>query len=304
MCKILPIDDNPNFREVHTSAYILSILKPTSFFSDAWLLNNAISIYNARKFGDTMSYAYPNLWFLYYFKSKISPYYFKKNIIGKIKKYIDSSYYVVLCVNEKYLPYKTAYSKNDFCHDIMIYGYDHEFFYTLSYDETGKYCSHKYLFSQIDKAHLEDPRHKFMFYGLKPNPHYPFSYINKNFILRKIRNHIKPHNSYSGINALKSAFENIDTKKAGNNFIDIRNFRLIWERAKALALLKNFFVISNPIKEELIAQEKLAEKLFYLVLRYNISSDDKTLQNIKAVFSSYIEHEIDLFENILISLKQ
>lgn len=32
MCKILPVDNNPNFREVHTSAYILSILKPTSFF--------------------------------------------------------------------------------------------------------------------------------------------------------------------------------------------------------------------------------------------------------------------------------
>lgn len=302
MKKILPIDEHPEFKEVHTSAYILSILKASGLFSKKWLLKNCIPIFFAKKFSHTLSYAYHPFWFFVFFKSCISLYYYKKDIIKRIKQYIDLNYYIILCVNERYIPYRKAYKNRDYYHDILIYGYDekNESFYTIAYDDAGKYCTHTISFNQIEMAYRNHPDRFYRFYALKVNKNYDFDSISVKSLLRRIKRHLRPIRNNRGINAYKhfrkmllEAYE-FDYKE-----VDIRGFRLIMERAQALKLLNEYFVIDSSIKNELDVLVQLSKSLFYLALKYNITQSRDILFSIINHYDETIKIEQDFFSKVL-----
>lgn len=299
MKKILPIDEQPDFREVHTSAYMLSMLKPSDLFSDKWLLNNCISIYFAKKFNNTISYDYHPLWFLKYFKSRISFYYPNKNITAKIKKYIDKGFYVILFVNERYIPYRYAYNKRDQFHDILIYGYDEASFYTIAYDNENKYCSHKCLFSQIEIAHKTHPDRSFKFYALKVNKKFNFDRIRIKTIYKKIWQYLNPTKNNEGINSYVLLREKLLVSTNRNLKIDIRSFRLIFERAKALRLVNKYIISDKSVEKQISNLIKNSEILFYLILKYNETMEKSLVSKILDRYDEYVEQDFEFFSKLL-----
>ncbi len=102
--KILPIFDTPELREIHTSAYMLSMLHTCKNFSEKWILKNCINIYYANEFNEVLTYSYSAIWFLKYFKSHINLLCPIEKVIDKIKHEIDKDFYLIICVNEFYIP--------------------------------------------------------------------------------------------------------------------------------------------------------------------------------------------------------
>lgn len=300
MKKILPIDEQPDFREVHTSAYMLSMLKPSDLFSDKWLLNNCISIYFAKKFNNTISYDYHPLWFLKYFKSRISFYYPKKDITAKIKSYINKGFYVILSVNERYIPYRYAYTKMDRFHDILIYGYDESSFYTIAYDNENKYCPHEYLFSQIEIAHKTHPDRSFKFYALKVNNNYKFNRMHIKTIYKKIQQYLNPNKNNKGINSYVLLREYLLSSTNTKLRIDIRSFRLLFERSKALKLVNKYILSDQSIENQISDLIKNSEILFYSVLKYNETMEDSLVPKIIDRFDMYVEQDFEFFSKLLV----
>lgn len=305
MKKILPINEQPDFREVHTSAYMLSILKTSNAFSNKWLLKNCIPIFFAEKFSHTISYAYHPLWFLKFFNSRISFYYYRKDIIGKIKKYIDAKYYVILCVNERYIPYRDAYNNKDFYHDILIYGYDDSdrMFYTIAYDDTGKYCSHEYSFNQIEMAHRTHPDRFYKFYALKVNLNYNFDCFSVKELAKRINRYLKPLRNNKGINAYKSfRKELIEAYELNYDDVDIRGFRLMMERTEALKLMSKYFTIDCSIQDDINALSQLTKSLFYLALKFNVTQNKEVLSSLIENYDKTVKFERDFFIKLLSSI--
>lgn len=72
-----------------------------------------------------------------------------------IKECLDHDLYVVMNINEQILPYRRAYNRYYFRHDVIIYGYDEEKqqYVTAGFDEETKYCEKWYAFEEIEKAY-------------------------------------------------------------------------------------------------------------------------------------------------------
>jgi hypothetical protein len=56
-------------------------------------------------------------------------------------KKLDEGFYIYTYVNERYIPRRKSYSKFDFGHDILVHGYDDDFFIVLGYCDDGQYRS-------------------------------------------------------------------------------------------------------------------------------------------------------------------
>ena len=80
MFKILPIEKEPSFRELHTSAYPLSILEASNTFSKKWLIQNFVNIAFKKEYDNALTYVRPYFWFWNCFKVKYSLHYPLKNV--------------------------------------------------------------------------------------------------------------------------------------------------------------------------------------------------------------------------------
>ncbi len=306
MSTVLPIDENPEFSEVHTSAYMLSILKTSNAFANMWLLKNCIPIFFAEKFSHTISYEYHPLWFFRFFNSRISFYYYRKDIIKSIKKYIDKKYYVILCVNERYIPNRTAYDREDFLHDILIYGYDNNesTFCTIAYDNTGKYCSHKCFYNQVELAHRTHPEHFYKFYALKVNENYNFNFFSIKELNKKISRYLKPVKKNTGINAYKLfRKELIEAYNFNYNDVDIRGFRLMMERSEALELMGTYFSIDSAVENDINILSQMSKALFYLALKFNITQNKEVLYRLILNYDKTVNFEQNFFNRLLSDIK-
>lgn len=79
----------------------------------------------------------------------------EKDILGFIINKINSGYYVIMFVDEYYLPRKSSYMSNHFMHQLMIYGYNNDtsIFKTIGFDEKKEFRNDDYTYEQIQQAY-------------------------------------------------------------------------------------------------------------------------------------------------------
>lgn len=72
-----------------------------------------------------------------------------------IQKSIDSSYYVVLNINEQFLPDRQAYANYYFRHDLLVIGYNDETkqYITIGFDADMHYTKTKFNFHDVEEAY-------------------------------------------------------------------------------------------------------------------------------------------------------
>ncbi len=298
--KILPIFDTPELREIHTSAYMLSMLHTCKNFSEKWILKNCINIYYANKFDEVLTYSYSAIWFLKYFKSHINLFCPHEKVVDLIKHEIDREFYLIICVNEFYIPNRMAFGKNYFGHDILIYGYDDEkrTFNTIAYNSSGKYQTAAIPFDLIKKAFLSHREHSYKFYALKPKQNYSFGKIKKSYLIKSIQNFLNPKKSNKGINALYTLLSGVENKIKQNDSLDLRSFRTVKERANALCLFCDYLDLSEDLIKMLKSHCISTGLLFNIAIKYNITQDLKTAEKLLEKLTKIIDEEIIIFRSL------
>ncbi len=79
----------------------------------------------------------------------------EKDILGFIINKINMGYYVIIFIDEYYLPRKPSYMSDHFMHQLMIYGYNNvtQIFKTIAFDENKEFRTDDYSYEQIEQAY-------------------------------------------------------------------------------------------------------------------------------------------------------
>ena len=301
MFKILPIEKEPSFRELHTSAYPLSILEASNTFSKKWLIQNFVNIAFKKEYDNALTYVRPYFWFCNCFKVKYSLHYPLKNVIKKVKDFLDKDYYVFLCVNEEYIPERIYYKNAYYNHEILIFGYDDELneFDTIAYNDKRKYDTQKVLFTDIDKAFRTDHEHLYKFYALRINPKYNFYQTSISSMKRGIKRYLHTKHSRKGVNAYQYLYKYVKPSLEKNEQINMRSFRMLKERAQVFALIPEFFEINDSLNSLLKNNVHISESLFLMVLKWNCSINPNLIESILQCINTYMENEKEFFTEFL-----
>ena len=301
MFKILPIEKEPSFRELHTSAYPLSILEASNTFSKKWLIQNFVNIAFKKEYDNALTYVRPYFWFWNCFKVKYSLHYPLKNVIKKVKDFLDKDYYVFLCVNEEYIPERIYYKNAYYNHEILIFGYDDELneFDTIAYNDKRKYDTQKVLFTDIDKAFRTDHEHLYKFYALRINPKYNFYQTSISSMKRGIKRYLHTKHSRKGVNAYQYLYKYVKPSLENNEQINMRSFRMLKERAQVFALIPEFFEINDSLNSLLKNNVHKRESLFLMVLKWNRSINPNLIESILQCINTYMENEKEFFTEFL-----
>lgn len=303
MSKILLIDENPKWREIHTSAYMLSMLNVFENFSPKWVLQNCIKTIYTAEYNGVLTYKHSPVWFLKYFNSHPSIYYPQKDIINNIKQEINAGFYVILCVNEFYIPERKAFQKFYYEHDIIIYGYDDKNFYTLAYNKDGLYKTLKIEHQIVEKAFLTHREHYFKFYSMKPKDNYLFDFINIKKIKEDLLKFLYPDKENEGIRAYECLYSIAKSLMEYDKNLDLRSFRFIMERSSSLCLFKDIFSLPPSVSLKLENQKNLSTIIFTLAQKYNIAHSKRDSEKILKNLLVFIENEKELYVEILKEIK-
>lgn len=300
----LPIEKDPSFRELHTSAYPLSILEIYQGFSKKWLIQNFVNIAFKKEYDNVLTYIRPYFWFWNCFEVKYSLHYPFKNVIKKIKAFLSKGYYVFLCVNEKYIPERIYYENTYYNHEILIFGYNDEKFEfdTIGYNDKKKYETQKIAYSNIDKAFRTDYEHFYKFYALKVKPNYNFDKTSTFHMKQSINMYLNTRNAKKGFNAYQYLREYIRSFLENGKQINMRSFRMIKERAAVMVLIPNYFKIDTYLDKLLKDNVRISETLFLLVLKWNRSPNTNIKESILNHINLYMINEKEFFTKFLETL--
>ena len=113
-----------------------------------------------------------------------------------LKQSIDNDIYIVLNINEQFLPHRQAYQKEYFRHDILIVGYDDEAetYITVGIDENMHYRKVMYSFLNIEKAYYSmQSEWDYEIFLFRFNKEYCYK-MNKEKIKLQLENYCKAKN--------------------------------------------------------------------------------------------------------------
>lgn len=293
---VLKINENPTLRELHNTAFSFSVLE-TNYLPKSWILENFLVL----RYNQTLTYDVPFFLKWNCFSRKYVFYYRKMNIEEKIMMYIHRGYYVYMELNEFYIPNRPSYKKQDFYHDILIYGYSKkdQTFLTIAYNKDGLYKTQTVHFSNILEAY-KNYKHK---YELKIMPFciskkYDFSNFNKKTVCKNLSKMLYSPKKHLGKNAYVDLLNHIDSVIAENVRIDLRAFRTISEYSGVLLYLNDFFDITESDYSSLLELKSKSDYIFLLAIKYSITLSKTTIDKIKNEILTFIKIQKIVLENI------
>lgn len=265
-----------------------------------------------------------------------------ENLSTLIKRCIDRDSYVIINVNERYLPNREAYDKSDFYHDLLIFGYDEQtkYFLTLGFDKNMKFCKYSYHFKEIEKA----------YYYMKDEWNYEFFIFHFNdeyteFIdKKKIANHLEEYcngvntngkyinlflenlensieyvsNSYYesyGINVYDYLIERLSQESSRINFsqeggklgiTDLRSLNVLKAHIKIIAQMMEDIMTEKPlseIQESLKYIESNLSGINLLVMQYFASGEKKFCRRAKKLLVQSKKEELAVCRHMINELR-
>lgn len=236
---------------------------------------------------------------------------------------IDNGIYIDLPLNEKYIPNRIAYQKNDYSHYNMVYGYDSEndTVSILGYDKNLKLHASAESYDNILTGYLNNIGSDIVLHKFEMN--YLPEQLNIDLIINTLTDYIECRDSserYSGICQKRhrcvfgvAVYDCIvNSEKNFNTFLDdLRIAYFLTEHKKLMADRIRFLVEKNILKEnscELIEKgKKLYEStmlLLSLVMKCKLKPSANLMQDIKNKISTIKQNDIHLSTEILESLNQ
>mgnify|MGYP000020600920 CR=1 FL=1 len=214
-----------------------------------------------------------------------------------IKNAINDDFYVIIKLDEYYIPDRYFYKRKQFIHQTLIYGFNTE---TKTYNIHG--FNEKHTF-QVTKLSFEDFNKAFNSVRKKQNIDFfkfnkkPDIKFDLSLVIEWLRYYLydtnqvyliyyggELENRNFGINVYDDLIKYIQITDETN--LDIRAFHILWEHKKCMNLRMDYMQdtqninIKTEILNELINIEKNALTIRNLVLKYNVSHNKKIILRI------------------------
>ncbi len=294
MKKSLKICSLPTYNTYNNLAFAFSIIDCLNIDYSNWLLSHFINVY-FRKSWDSICFRMPYCYNWSCFKKRIVLYNSNdfESFIKCIKKQIDDNRYVYLCINERYIPQRNSYKNSDFIHDLYIYGYDDDknTFKTAAYNMTQYFSKQEIAFEKVYKAQ-KYKKIKNICYSFCLNERFNFEKPNKLAIKIQLLNYFFSINKFSGIHILDHLYRYYQNK----DYIVMTRPKLLCEHIDVLSKLRN---TGFNINCEKIAE--LSSRLFYLSIKYNLTSNKSVLNDAMLLIEEIKKKEIILFKDYFCS---
>lgn len=293
MKKILKISSHPSYNTYNNLGFAFSILDTLDIDYTNWLIAHFVNIYY-RKTWKKLCFDMPYCYKWTCFKSNIIFYNSNKydSFIDAIKRQLNKNRYIYLCVNEKYIPNRISFKKNNYIHDIYIYGYDDDknVFLTAAYNNSYNCTQH---FNQQEISYYDvfmaqkNKTIKNVFFSFELKSDYDFEKAHKNKVKWQLIKYFFPINKYSGINIYNFLYKQYKDRK-----ILMLHSKIICEHINILSKLSS--KETNDDFEELVI---LAKRLFFISLKYTLTYDDNLINPALLLIKKIKKREIEIFKN-------
>lgn len=289
MKKLLKISHTPTYNTFNDLAFAFAVIDSSKTDYLNWLVSNFIGIYYKKKW-DAICFKMPYCHSWQCFNSKLIFYnsYNYSSFIRSIEKQINNNRYIYICVNERFIPERFAYNNEDFVHDLYIYGYDNiaKKFFTGGYNTSKHFTLQEISYEQVFLAQ----KNKFfrnVYFSFKLDENYDFKKISHKRISFELFRYFFPISKFSGINIFKYLIKHYqqDEIKMGYAKLLCEHIDII----SKLSLVGYTFDCDKLVK--------LSEKLFYLSLKYTVTSNKKLLDNCIDLINEIKSYEINAFYN-------
>ncbi len=238
----------------------------------------------------------------------------EKSIIDFIKEKINGGYYLIIQLDEFYLPNKRAFGQNHKIHQIMIHGFNDigKTVKTISFNNKLDFTTQEYKYSVISDAYNNGK----LFYNdkypwekkenveiIKPIDSYNITQRNLNAILNGIKKYISGEGDYNKIRpfnievfgkkacfntkVLRDIQSHLKCGEKNNACVDYRYIHLLFEHKLLMLHRLNYIAKhcnTNSELEELIQHYskivKATEKLKFVFLKQTlVESNFQTISN-------------------------
>lgn len=206
----------------------------------------------------------------------------KIDVVEFIRNEIKNGWYVYICVDEFYIPKRTAYQKVHFIHDCLVYGMD---------DRKREFCiigyndEHMYSESRVTYEQLRESTPRYWICSLRKNEQYKFLLdINKIHIdLKRYLNlepeiiigDFNPESAVFGQETNQSLIRYIENQCFNKQRMDIRYPYLFYEHKKAMLIrLEKLQEVIQYDKGYVMKYQEIvkeAKGLVMISLKYNMT---------------------------------
>ncbi|RCX13842.1 hypothetical protein DFR58_11678 [Anaerobacterium chartisolvens] len=265
-----------------------------------------------------------NPWFYHEMISKDTLEAINVDFIRLITASIDSKKYVETQINEFYIPDSKAYNKENFIHDVLIYGYDDAtgFFNVLRYNNEGVLSESLIAFSDFLKAFMSAPPSQSINF-LKKREVYAYDF-DIQWVIQQIEDYLYSKNTYERLRMFNNPPQNkifgintyrflIDYIKeiCNENFseYDVRSLQIFYEHKKCMADRINYMCENSFLKKGevfLNAYDNMQRDAFKcrnMLLKLEIKGNVNILNKIAAQIEQIYENEMVILPRLLEELR-
>lgn len=296
---ILPIVETPILNSYHNTAFSLSVLQSDYCkYSLDYIFDKAMNIRTKHDFNEDKFLDFTSKFFLYWNCFRFYPIEpSKKNFLAILKKCINQGFYIYLEINEMYIPKRDAYLNYEYIHDLLIYGYDENGYYSIAYNNDWRYSTQIIAYKNLKDAYFDKSNKKpFKILIFKPKKCYK---INNKLALKKFIKYFEAKSSNTGIQVNQQMFEYMHLKMSINSIIDIRYFKVYKEHKMILFEYASAFYNNDKIIEILKQNYEISKKIFNCAIKYNLTKEDNIGNKIKYDFLKIYKNELKIREELL-----
>ena len=308
----MPVETRPSFCVLHHYAFPMSILEAQSSFSPLFLFDKFLSLRAKDRniyFKHEHKVLVPTcLPFVFWkcFLFRVSLYYPGKNIKTSIINNLTNNRYVYLCINEQYIPNRTAYKKFYRYHEILVYGYDdkNDIFKTIAYNQEKKYAPQDIPSELLVKAYKTNHLYPFTYFTLKLKLQYNFDKLHLTRLKRVLHEYLYTKRKKRGYHAYAQLIRQIQDDYQTKKKFDIRSFRTIKDRATILSYLPKYFSGYDDQLIKIIENNvDLSNHLLLLTVRFYITREPDWISDILNGIKKYVQQEKEIIYKTLMILK-
>lgn len=300
MKKILPFDPNTTVHSYHITAFYLGVLKANNISIDGILCNHF----------STLSYWKGNVDYIENTYAKYRAFELQniENIeinCSNLKKILNSGYYAVIVLNQKFIKGSHFYNFKDDYHDFLLYGYDDEKQQFLFAGYVGSVFSkfevdYDKLVTYVEKAldnfrgYIEMRNHIF-----KINSNYKEEKINIDLIQHNLKFNLKITGTLARLRLLliNHIISCLVIKKY--DILDVITYRIVFEHYLVMMRIFNTLLLSEEDLKKYCDLYKNMESLPYLVVKEQLKHSKSNLYKIFSILYKMIKIETKCTRKIL-----
>lgn len=293
---VLPVEDNVMIKNYGVFAFVLGILYMEDNFSENYVLTNFLRICPEYKNFQTVKWSIYSKWKCLITKRFL--FLTEKSFIDGIKSMIAQGFYVVLNINQKYIPNRIAFQKKSFYHDNYIAGVNdtRQTFYVYGYDKNLQFTKQEIGFRTLYNSYKKSLT-KFIcyHYQFKAKSDYPYQAINKKKIACDLIYFYRKKSKYYGLHLYDYLIKDLQSMTK----INLSYYRYLKEYKTILVRFSTYFEAMPQFNQWNQQILDLAEITFAYVLKLQLTNQkelrEEIISNLRKMKSLETNIKIEYF---------